>query len=160
MGGITPDQFAGRCRAIVADLRGHDAHRALDLLTNDVLRQLGFGDGVTIFEAAVADWHRAADCYPYRGPCPTCEAAPLNEYRQRFAAPCCVNGLPVSYELTIWTADLVMVEEIQAAVAAAAALPQPYHETMADYLADRLGGLQVMRAHHHGTDLVTRRGRA
>lgn len=159
MGEITPGQFAERCRAMVADLRGHEAHRALDLLTNDVLRQLGFGDGVAIFEAAVADWHKAADPYPYSGPCPTCEGAPFNVYRQRFEAPCCNNGLPVSYELEILTTQLIMVEEIQAAVVEAAQLSKPYHETMADFFAERFGGLQVMRAHHHGTNIETRRGR-
>lgn len=160
MGGISPEQFAEQCRAIVAGAHGHAAHRALDLLTNDVLRQLGFGAGVAIFEAAVADWHQAADPYPYRGPCPTCEAGPLNIYRQRFSAPCCNNGQLVDYALEILTDAVVMVEEIQAAAAAAAALPQPYHETMADYLFGRFGGLQFLRAHHHGTDIVTRRGRA
>lgn len=70
----TPDQFEAACRQIAAEKRGHAAHRALDLLTNDVLRALGFGAGIDIFEAAVSTWHEDGDAYPYSGPCPTCEA--------------------------------------------------------------------------------------
>ncbi len=69
------ETFAAKCREIVASQCGHRAHRALDLLTNDVLRSLGFGEGIAVFEAAVARWHSAADPYPYAGPCPDCEAA-------------------------------------------------------------------------------------
>ena len=71
---ISPEEFAARARAIVAASCGHEAHRALDILTNDVLRGLGYGEGIDIFETAVAHWHAAADPYPYRGPCPDCEA--------------------------------------------------------------------------------------
>lgn len=60
----TPASFAARCREIVSTMRGHDAHRALDLLSNDVLTDLGFGDGVAIFEAAVRDWHLPDLPYP------------------------------------------------------------------------------------------------
>ncbi|WP_016745577.1 hypothetical protein [Rhizorhabdus wittichii] len=60
----TPEGFARRCREIVATMPGHAAHRALDLLTNDILRDLGFGAGIEIFEAAVRDWHRRGQPYP------------------------------------------------------------------------------------------------
>jgi hypothetical protein len=72
---ISPDAFALRAREIVRTLSGHEAHRALDILTNDVLRALGYGEGIDIFEGAVAHWHAAAHPYPHRGPCPDCEAA-------------------------------------------------------------------------------------
>jgi hypothetical protein len=72
---MTPELFASRCRDIVSRLDGHAAHRALDLLTNDVLRALGYGEGVAIFEAAVGHWHADAHPYPHIGPCPDCEAA-------------------------------------------------------------------------------------
>jgi hypothetical protein len=68
-----PAAFADRCREIVETSRGHEAHRALDLLTNDVLRSLGFGEGINIFERAVDHWHREADPYPYSASCPDCE---------------------------------------------------------------------------------------
>ena len=71
---MTPKDFADRCRDIVETQRGHEAHRSLDLLTNQVLRELGYGEGVQILEAEVASWHKAADPYPYPpGPCPSCE---------------------------------------------------------------------------------------
>lgn len=72
---MSPAAFAERCREIVANQRGHEAHRSLDLLTNAVLREKGFGEGIAIFEAAVSTWHSAADPYPYQGPCPNCEGA-------------------------------------------------------------------------------------
>jgi len=72
---MTPQQFADRARAIVATMRGHAAHRAIDLLTNDVLRGLGYGEGIEIFEAAVGHWHDADAAYPHGGACPDCERA-------------------------------------------------------------------------------------
>jgi hypothetical protein len=70
---MNPEQFAARCREIVETSAGHEAHKALDFLTNDVLRDLGFGEGIAIFEAAVARWHEQTHPYPYAGPCPDCE---------------------------------------------------------------------------------------
>lgn len=69
---MSPELFAAHCRRIVETMHGHSAHRALDLLTNDVLRALGYGEGVAIFEAAVAHWHEDADPYPYAASCPDC----------------------------------------------------------------------------------------
>lgn len=71
---MTPELFARRCREITARMDGHAAHRALDLLTNDVLRALGYGEGIAVFEAAVGHWHAATHPYPHIGPCPDCEA--------------------------------------------------------------------------------------
>lgn len=65
----TPLGFARRCREIVALMPGHAAHRALDLLTNDLLRDLGYGSGIDVFEAAVADWHRIGLPYPVSDGC-------------------------------------------------------------------------------------------
>jgi hypothetical protein len=75
---MTPQTFTIRCLEITSSLRGHEAHRALDLLTNDVLRALGYGEGVAVFEASVAHWHAARDPYPYSGPCPNCEIASVD----------------------------------------------------------------------------------
>lgn len=84
----------------------------------------------------------------------------MNIYRQRFTAPCCNNGLTVIYELDLRTKDdvVVMVEDIQAACIEAATLPKPYHENIADLMFERFGGFQIIKAHHHGTDIETRRG--
>lgn len=72
---MTAQEFADRAREIVATMDGHAAHRAIDLLTNDVLRALGYGEGIEIFEAAVGHWHEADADYPHVGPCPDCERA-------------------------------------------------------------------------------------
>jgi hypothetical protein len=74
---MTPPEFALRCEEIVRTMAGHEAHRALDLLTNDVLRELGYGEGVAIFERAVAHWHASGDAYPYPQACPDCK--PIRE---------------------------------------------------------------------------------
>lgn len=79
---MTPEQFAAECQKIVALMRGHEAHRALDFLTNDVLRELGYGEGIAIFEAAVLRWHAEADAYPYTGPCPVCRDSASPEQGQ------------------------------------------------------------------------------
>lgn len=60
----TPQGFARRCREIVATMPGHAAHRELDFLTNRILSHLGYGAGIAIFEAAVAEWHRDGLPYP------------------------------------------------------------------------------------------------
>lgn len=70
---LSADEFADRARHIVETMHGHAAHRAIDLLTNDVLRGLGYGEGIEIFENAVAHWHDADSAYPHGGPCPDCE---------------------------------------------------------------------------------------
>lgn len=70
---MSPPAFRARCAQIIAEKRGHEAHRDLDLLTNELLRALGYGAGVDLFESAVAHWHDPAHPYPYAGPCPNCE---------------------------------------------------------------------------------------
>jgi nucleoside 2-deoxyribosyltransferase len=71
------ESFAARCAEIVTTMRGHSAHRELDLLTNEVLASLGFGEGIRIFEAAVTHWHGEAERYPYPESCPDCEGATM-----------------------------------------------------------------------------------
>lgn len=61
---LTPAGFARRCREIRGTMSGHAAHRALDLLSNDVLQSLGYGAGVEIFEQGVREWHRDGLPYP------------------------------------------------------------------------------------------------
>ncbi|MFC0306736.1 hypothetical protein ACFSTI_20325 [Rhizorhabdus histidinilytica] len=82
---MTAQEFADRAREIVATMRGHAAHRAIDLLTNDELRGLGYGEGIDIFEAQVGHWHEADAVYPHAGPCPDCERA-ATEAERRAAA--------------------------------------------------------------------------
>lgn len=60
----TPADFAAECRRIVANGPGHDTHREMDVVTAKLLRGLGYGEGADVFEAAVAEWHRAGLAYP------------------------------------------------------------------------------------------------
>lgn len=62
----TPEQFAEACRWIIRDYRGHEAHRQMDRLTNELLSNLGFGEGATLFAHAVQDWHHSQLEYPFK----------------------------------------------------------------------------------------------
>lgn len=62
---ISPDEFAERCRAIVAESSGHDAHRKLDELTNEVMSDLGYAEGIEIFKTGVAATHTGDGSYAY-----------------------------------------------------------------------------------------------
>ncbi len=70
---LSAEEFAERARLIVETMCGHAAHRAIDLLTNNVLRGLGYGEGIEIFENAVGHWHDADAAYPHQDRCPDCE---------------------------------------------------------------------------------------
>lgn len=83
---MSAQEFADRARVIVETMQGHAAHRAIDLLTNDVLRGLGYGEGIEIFEAMVGHWHEASAPYPHSGPCPDCERADVEDQATRRAA--------------------------------------------------------------------------
>lgn len=75
----------------------------------------------------------------------------MNIYTQRFRATCPNNGCTVDYVLTIESTRLIMVEDIQAAVAGL----EGFHEDFADKLLAKFGGRQELCAHHHGTDIRT-----
>jgi len=75
----------------------------------------------------------------------------MNIYRQPFRAICPKNARSVDYLLTIESPRLIMVEEIQEAVADL----KGYHEEFADHLWQLFGGRQTLIAHHHGTDVET-----
>lgn len=77
----------------------------------------------------------------------------MNVYTQYFWATCPNNGRSVDYALTIETSRTIMVEDIQSAVANL----EGYHEAFADKLFQQFGGRQTLVAHHHGTDVETRR---
>lgn len=75
----------------------------------------------------------------------------MNIYTQRFRASCPTNGRSVDYILTIESPRMILVEDIQMAVADL----KGYHETFADQLFAKFGGCQTLIAHHHGTDIRT-----
>ena len=80
----------------------------------------------------------------------------MNTYSHSFRIKCPSNGKTIGYRLQIQSLEKVMVEEI---VQAVLALPATgFHEDVADLLAEKLPGLQIVRAHHHGVDIETQRG--
>lgn len=60
----TPEQFAEAARLIVRSYQGHEAHRQMDRLTNELLCNLGYGEGAELFTRAVLDWHHPQLQYP------------------------------------------------------------------------------------------------
>lgn len=73
-------------------------------------------------------------------------------YTQPFWAICPNNGRTVNYTLTIISRRMIMVEDIQKAVAEVSG----YHEQIARALQKRFKGTaQTLEAHHHGTNVKT-----
>jgi hypothetical protein len=82
----------------------------------------------------------------------------MNTYTYSFTRHCPNNELVISYSLTIEAHHTIMVEKI---VRTVKRLPyRAYHEEIADTLAVLLPGVQTLRAHHHGVDVMTVRGGA
>lgn len=79
----------------------------------------------------------------------------MNIYRHTFAAACPANGQMIIFSLEIQSEKMIYVEHI---VTACALQKKAFHEQIADDLAARFGGYQVMKAHHHGVEIETRRG--
>lgn len=79
----------------------------------------------------------------------------MNIYRQQFVSHCPNNGLHIIYSLEIQTAEVIHVEHI---VTATRLMADSLHEQIADELYERFGGRQILKAHHHGVDIETRRG--
>jgi hypothetical protein len=79
----------------------------------------------------------------------------MNIYRHQFVSHCPNNGKPIIYSLEIETDSVIQVEHI---VTACALQKHAYHEAIADELHQRFDGRQIIKAHHHGVDIETRRG--
>lgn len=79
----------------------------------------------------------------------------MNIYRHQFVSNCPNNDKPIIYFLEIETDSVIQVEHI---VTACALHKRAYHEAIADELHQRFDGRQVLKAHHHGVDIETRRG--
>lgn len=60
-GAPSPKQFERACRQIVQQHKGHQAHRQLDHLTNEVLSSFGYGDGLRVFMESSARFHEYGD---------------------------------------------------------------------------------------------------
>ena len=79
----------------------------------------------------------------------------MNIYKTRFEVSCPNNGERICYQVEIRSDCTIMVENIAGFFAS---LYSEYHEAIADSAYERFGGYQVIRAHHHGVDIETRRG--
>lgn len=82
----------------------------------------------------------------------------LNRYTIKFARQCPNNGLSITYQLTIETPQVLMVESIVEEIDNLD--EKGFHEAFADMLTRCLPGRQVLTAHHHGVDIETVRGGA
>lgn len=79
----------------------------------------------------------------------------MNIYRHQFISSCPNNKRAIIYQLEIQAEKMIMVEHI---VTACQLHQQGYQEPIADELFARFGGRQIIKAHHHGVDIETRRG--
>lgn len=76
----------------------------------------------------------------------------MNIYTTEFFARCPVNGARITYTLTIRTAVVIKAEDITKFVDN---ICEGLHEDIADSLLDRFGGLQRLKAEHHGVYIET-----
>lgn len=75
-----------------------------------------------------------------------------NTYSTEFFAKCPNNGIRIKYRLWIDSPTPIPVEQINAAVDA---VDDVFHEEIADTLAQRLPGHQILTADHHGVTIET-----
>jgi hypothetical protein len=76
----------------------------------------------------------------------------MNKYRHKFVCHCPNNARSIVYELEISTPSMIHVERI---VETCKAIKSAFHEALADDLYVQFGGVQLLRAHHHGVDIET-----
>lgn len=80
----------------------------------------------------------------------------MNTYRHQFVVTCPADNTAIIYNLEIHSEKMIYAEKI---VVACRVWQQEYHEKMADSLISQFPGtLQILRAHHQGVDIETRRG--
>lgn len=78
----------------------------------------------------------------------------MNAYTTEFFATCPNGGARIKYRLRIETRDMLMAEDI---IAALEATYEGFHEEIADDLLKRFGGVQTLVADHHGVTIETTR---
>lgn len=76
----------------------------------------------------------------------------MNIYRHTFTATCPSDGDVIVYSLEIRCLEMIRVEHIKTATAL---IKQGWHEQIADDLAERFGGDQVIKAVHQGIEIET-----
>lgn len=78
----------------------------------------------------------------------------MNRYHTNFHAKCPVNGIRITYILTIEAKTVIAVEDI---ISEVQRIDQGFHEDIADALFARLGGAQTLTANHHSVVIETKR---
>lgn len=76
----------------------------------------------------------------------------MNIYRRTFTAACPSDAEVIVYNLEIRSQKMIRVEHIKTATAL---IKQGWHEQIADHLAERFGGEQVIKAVHQGIEIET-----
>ena len=76
----------------------------------------------------------------------------MNIYRHTFTAVCPSDGETIVYSLEIRSPIMIRVEHIKTATAL---IKSGWHEQIADELAERFGGDQVINAMHQGVQIET-----
>ncbi len=79
----------------------------------------------------------------------------MNIYRFNFEVDCPNNDQRIAYQVEIQSARTIMVENIAGYFLS---LTSAFHEDIADNAYQRFGGQQIIKAHHHGVGVETRRG--
>ncbi len=75
-----------------------------------------------------------------------------NTYRHTFTATCPSDEEIIVYRLEIRSQEMIRVERIKTATAL---IKEGWHEQIADGLAERFGGDQVIKAVHQGVEIET-----
>ena len=78
----------------------------------------------------------------------------MNKYETKFRNQCPTNSLVIDYYLVIEHDRKILVEDLTECLSK---MMPSYHETIADYLVDKFGGKQTLRAMHHGVLITTER---
>ncbi|OPB16925.1 hypothetical protein BFW91_02230 [Pseudomonas fluorescens] len=76
----------------------------------------------------------------------------MNTYRHTFAAVCPSDGETIVYRLELKSFSMIHVEHIRAATAL---IKKGWHEQIADWLSESLGGDQTIIATHQGVEIET-----
>lgn len=76
----------------------------------------------------------------------------MNIYRHTFTAACPSDDEVIVYRLEIRSQSMIRVEHIKTATAL---IKQGWHEQIADQLAERFGGDQIIKAVHQGVEIET-----
>lgn len=78
----------------------------------------------------------------------------MNVYQGVFKSVCPSDGDNIIYTYTIYSDNVLMVEDINRKVSL---FKQAYHEQCADDLFSEFGGKQIMEATHQGVKIITYR---